>query len=301
MSTQDNRQGAILIILVTVIFSLQDAMSRHLAETYNTYMVVMIRFWFFGIFAIWLAARKKGGLARAIRAHHPWMQAIRAVFLVLEIYVMIAAFVLLGLIETHAVFICYPLLVAALSGPVLGETVGWRRWMAIGIGFIGVMIILKPSNGVFAPEAAIPFAAALMFAVYALLTRKVADRDDASVSIFWTGVGGAVVATLGGMWFWEPMSTGDWGWMALLCVAAVAGHGLMIRAYEVAEASAIQPFSYLQLVWGAMLGMALFGDILRPNVAIGACFVVAAGLFTLWRQRVKNQEPIVPPDPVIKP
>ncbi|WP_406735978.1 DMT family transporter [Thioclava sp. GXIMD4215] len=296
----NNKLGAILIIIVTIVFAAQDAISRHLAETYNTYMVVMIRFWFFAAFSFWLVGRQKGGLARAVRAHHPWMQATRAILLVLEIYVMIAAFVLLGLIETHAVFICYPLLVAALSGPVLGEKVGWRRWVAIGIGFIGVLIILKPSGGVFSPLAAIPFLCAVMFAVYGLLTRKVADQDSSNTSIFWTGIGGAIVSTVVGVWFWEPMSGTDWIWMSILCVTAVVGHGLMIRAYEIAEASAIQPFSYLQLVWGAMIGMTVFGDVLRTNVAIGACFVVLAGLFTLWRQAQNNIDP-VPPGPAVKP
>ncbi|WP_339114126.1 DMT family transporter [Thioclava sp. GXIMD2076] len=301
MAVQNNNKlGAILIIIVTIVFAAQDAISRHLADTYNTYMVVMIRFWFFALFAIWLAGRKQGGLARAIRAHHPWMQAIRAIFLVLEIYVMIAAFVMLGLIETHAVFICYPLIVAALSGPVLGEKVGWRRWTAIGIGFVGVLIILKPSGNVFSPAATFPFLCAVMFAVYGLLTRKVADKDDSNTSIFWTAVGGAIISTVVGMWFWQPMSGPDWIWMAILCVTGVLGHALMIRAYEMAEASAIQPFSYLQLVWGAMIGMAVFGDVLRTNVAIGACFVVLAGLFTLWRQAQKNIDP-VPPAPTVKP
>jgi S-adenosylmethionine uptake transporter len=87
------------------------------------------------------------------------------------------------------------------------------------------------------------------------------------------------------MWFWQPMSAPDWGWMALLCLTAVAGHGLLIRAYEVAEASALQPFAYLQLVWGAALGMSVFGDTLRPNVVAGAAIVASAGLFTLWRAR----------------
>lgn len=285
MRTQDLRAGIVMMVVTTIIFALQDGISRHLAAQYNTYMVVMVRYWFFALFVIAMVMRRPGGLGVALRAHHPWLQSLRALLLVAEIYVMIFAFVHLGLIDTHAVFICYPLLVAALSGPILGERVGWRRWVAIGIGFLGVLVILQPGGGMFSLTAAIPLAAAAMFAVYGLLTRYVARQDAGEVSFFWTGTVGAIFATVVGIWFWQPMSAPDWGWMALLCLTAVAGHGLLIRAYEVAEASALQPFAYLQLVWGAALGMSVFGDTLRPNVVAGAAIVASAGLFTLWRAR----------------
>ncbi len=97
---------------------------------------------------------------------------------------MVIAFVKLGLVEAHAVFTCYPLLVAALSGPVLGESVGWRRWTAIGIGFVGVLIILQPGMHVFSPWAIVPLICAFLFALYGLLTRYVARKDAASVSLF---------------------------------------------------------------------------------------------------------------------
>jgi drug/metabolite transporter (DMT)-like permease len=122
------------------------------------------------------------------------------VLLAVEICVMVLAFTLLGLVESHAVFTCYPLLVAALSGPILGEKVGWRRWAAIGVGFIGVLIILQPGLRVFQVEALVALAAALMFALYGLLTRYAARRDSAATSFFWTGTAGAVVMTAVGIW-----------------------------------------------------------------------------------------------------
>ncbi len=285
MTAQNTRAGIVMMIAATFIFAMQDGISRHLAGAYNTYMVVMVRYWFFAAFVIAVAARRPGGLRAMARVAHPGWQALRAVLLVVEIYVMIAAFIQLGLIDTHAVFISYPLLIAALSGPILGEKVGWRRWAAIGAGFLGILVVLEPGGGMFTPAALIPLAAASMFAVYSLATRYVSRRDSGEVSFFWTGVLGAAFATAVGLWFWQPMSAGDWGWMALLCVTAVVAHGLLIRAYEVAEASALQPFAYLQLVWGAGIGMSVFGDVLRPNVALGAAIVVGAGLFTLWRAR----------------
>ena len=174
---------------------------------------------------------------------------------------------------------------AALAGPILGEKAGWRRWTAIGIGFLGVLIILKPGFAVFSPYAAIPLLSAVLFALYGLLTRFAARKDSTATSFFWTGTVGAVVMTAIGIWFWEPMKGSDWGWMAVLCVTGALGHWLLIRCYEIAEASAVQPFAYFQLVFGAAIGLTVFGETLQPNVAVGAVIVVAAGLFTLARAR----------------
>ena len=286
---QNTRLGIWLMIATTVVFAAQDGISRHLAENYSVMMVVMIRFWFFALFVVALAARAPGGIRAASGSSYPLAQMARGLILVSEICIMVVAFVQLGLIEAHAVFTCYPLLVAALSGPVLGEKVGWRRWTAILVGFAGVLIILQPGISVFSPWALVPLLAAFMFALYGLLTRYVARRDSAAVSFFWTGVVGALAMTPFGLATWEWMAPADWGWMATLCCTAVLGHWLLIRAFAVAEASAIQPFAYLQLVFAAGIGLTVFGETLRTNVAIGAGIVVTAGVFTLWRQRVREK------------
>lgn len=285
MSTQNTRLGIWLMVMTTFIFAVQDGISRHLAGEYNVLMVVMIRYWFFAAFVMAVAARKAGGLRAAAATTQPLLQGFRALLLVAQICVIISAFTILGLIETHAVFACYPLLVAALSGPVLGEKVGWRRWSAIAVGFVGVLIILEPGFGVFKPQAVIAFVAALMFSLYVLLTRYVARRDSAATSFFWTGTVGSVAMTAVGMWYWEPMLGPDWVWMAALCITGSAGHYTLIRCYEVAEASAVQPFAYLQLMFVSIIGILVFSETIRTNVALGGALVVSAGLFTLWRQR----------------
>ena len=285
MQTQNTRLGILLMVATTVVFSLQDGISRHLAQEYNVLMVVMIRYWFFAAFVIVVASRRAGGLRAAAATGQPGIQILRGLLLATEICVMVGAFVLLGLVEAHAVFACYPLLVAALSGPVLGERVGWRRWTAIGVGFVGILVILKPGFGLFSPYALVAFVSALMFALYALLTRYAARRDSAATSFFWTGTVGCVAITAVGVWFWEPMVPSDWAWMAALCMSGALGHYLLIRAYEVAEASAVQPFAYLQLVFASALGIVVFGEVIQPNVALGAAIVASAGLFTLWRER----------------
>lgn len=283
--TNNVRAGIALMIAATIVFALQDGISRHLAGTYNTYMVVMLRYWFFAAFVIALAARAPGGLAAASRTRQPGLQILRGLLLAGEICVAVYGFTILGLIESQAVFICYPLLVAALSGPVLGEKVGWRRWSAIGVGCIGVLIILQPGMGVFNPWAVIPLISALMFAFYGLLTRYAARQDSTATSFFWTGIVGALVMTCIGLWFWEPMVPRDWFWMGLLCITGVLGHWLLIKCYEMAEASAVQPFAYFHLMWSAILGITIFDETLRAAVVAGAGLVVAAGMFTLWRER----------------
>ncbi|WP_281990862.1 DMT family transporter [Sulfitobacter geojensis] len=281
--------GIGLMIATTFVFAVQDGLSRHLAGEYNVLMVVMIRYWFFAAFVVAIARRNAGGIRAAAQTQQPVLQAFRGVLLAAEICVMVAAFTVLGLVESLAVFTCYPLLVAALSGPVLGESVGWRRWLAIGAGFVGVIIILQPGMGVFDPAAVIPLVSATLFAIYGLLTRYAARLDTTATSFFWTGTAGAVAMTLVGLWFWEPMTGTDWIYMMFLCVTGVTGHWLLIRCYEVAEASAVQPFAYFQLAFGAIIGISVFGETIRTNVAIGAAIIIAAGLFTFWRERLQGR------------
>ncbi|MGR3418911.1 DMT family transporter [Paracoccus sp. (in: a-proteobacteria)] len=280
--------GILLMSASALIFSMQDGFSRVLGAEYPPVLVVMIRYWVFAAFVIVLVSRQPGGLRRAVRTKRPLTQIARGVLLVLEVVVMVEAFVRLGLVETQAVFIAYPLLVAALSGPVLGEKVGWRRWAAIGIGFSGILVILQPGGGVMRIESLLPFLAAFMFALYGLLTRHVSRDDPSMVSFFWTGVAGAVAITLIGIWDWRWLAPVDWIWMAGLCICGMSSHYLMIRAYELAEASALQPFAYTQLVWASLIGVFVFGEVLRPSVVLGAMIVVLAGLFTLWRARVRS-------------
>ena len=291
MSAGSNTKlGVLLMVGTTMIFAIQDGLSLHLSSAYNVYMVVMVRYWFFAAFVMTVSAKHAGGLRKAARTKQPLLQGFRGVLLATEISVMVTGFTFLGLVESLAIFSAYTLIVAALSGPILGETVGWRRWLAIGVGFCGVLIILKPGMGVFSPYAIIPVMAAFMFALYSLLTRYVARLDSTATSFFWTGVMGCIVMTMVGAFHFENMTAIDWVLMLCLCCTGATGHWLLIRCYEVAEASAVQPFTYLQLVFGSTIGVLVFGEVIKPNVAIGAVLVVSAGLFTLWRARMALTE-----------
>ena len=285
MTEQNARQGILLMIVTTFIFAVQDGISRHLATEYNVFMVVMIRYWFFGAFVVALSQVQFGGLRQVVRTTQPFLQAFRGLLLITEVCVMVAAFVFLGLVESHAIFASYPLIIAALSGPVLGERVGWRRWSAIGLGFVGILIILQPGFHVFSPYALIALTSAILFALYGLLTRYAARKDTAATSFFWTGAVGSVGMTAVGIWFWEPMILTDWYWMAVLCVTGAAGHYTLIRCYAVAEAGIVQPFAYLQLVFASTIGLTVFDESLRWATVVGGGLIILAGLFTILRER----------------
>ncbi|RME16754.1 MAG: DMT family transporter [Alphaproteobacteria bacterium] len=286
MSQSTPRLGIALMIAATFVFAMQDGISRHLAGEYNVFMVTMVRYWFFAAFVVVIASRRAGGVRAAAATRQPVLQAVRALLLIVEIMVTVYSFVVLGLIPTHAIFASYPLIIAALSGPLLGERVGPWRWAAIAAGFAGILIILRPGLAVFTPAALIPLAAAFLFALYGLFTRLAARHDSTNTSFFWTGTVGALGMTAVGAWFWEPMRAPDWGWMGLLCLSGAFGHYLLIRCYEVAEASAVQPFAYFQLVFVTLMAIPVFGETLEPNIALGAALVVFAGLFSAWREQM---------------
>jgi drug/metabolite transporter (DMT)-like permease len=285
MIKQNERLGIFLMVITTIVFASQDGLSKYLATEYNVYMVVMIRYWFFAAFVMTISSRKPGGVKQVAKTKTPLLQIFRSLILVAEMCVTILAFTLMGLAETHAIFASYPLIIAMLSGPILGEHVGWRRWLAICVGFVGILIILNPGNGIFSPYALVPLAGAILFALYGLLTRYAGQYDNSSTSFFWTGIVGCIAMTAIGLNFWDPVSQGDWSIMLILSASGMLGHFLLIKCYEVAEASAVQPFAYLQLIWASLIGIIIFGEQITTNVLIGACIIVGAGLFTLWRER----------------
>ncbi|MCC6303830.1 MAG: DMT family transporter [Rhodobacteraceae bacterium] len=284
MKAPDNRLGIWLMVATVACYAIQDGLSRHLAGAYNVLLVVMIRYWFFAAFVVALALAR-GGRGGVPATRQLALHGLRAALHVGEISLIVASFVLVGLINTHAVFSACPLIIAALSGPVLGERVGWRRWTAIGLGLAGVLVILRPGSDLFAPAALLPLTAATMFALYSLLTSRATRVEPAFTAFFWSGILGAVAATLAGIWFWEPMGARDWALMVANGAVAVLSSWLMIRCYAVAEAGAVQPFAYLQLVFVAILGIAVFGERLETGTVSGAAIVTAAGIFTLLRTR----------------
>lgn len=280
------RSGYLFTILAITLFSIQDGISKHLAGAYPPFLVAMIRYWTFALFAIALAARSRGGLAATVRTRRPLLQILRGLLLAAQIVVVIQSFALVGLAHSQAIFSCGPLLVALLSMPILGEKVGWRRWTAICVGFLGVLLILKPESGFFDIRFLVPLSAALLFSFYVIVTRLVSRQDASMTSFFYTGVVGAVAMSCVGPFFWMPLLPRDWIWMGLLCVIGMSSHYFLIRAYDLLDAVAVQPITYLQLVLACIMGLLLFNETLTINMVAGSAIVVAAGIFTVWRENM---------------
>ena len=285
--------GYLFALAATTIFSFQDAVSKHLGEHYPPIFVTMIRYWAFGAFCIVLAARKRGGLRTAAGTTRPVLQIARGVLLAVEIMIVITAFAHAGLAHSTAVLSATPILVTLLSIPLLGERVGWRRWSAIIAGLLGVLLILKPDAGGFLdPRLLLPVICCVMYAIYLIATRLVSRTDSPMTSFFYIGVVGAVTATLGGPFFWADLEGWDRAWMGFLCITGMTGHYLVIRAYDLLDASAVQPISYLGLVYASLFGVLLYGETLTWNIVAGSTIVVGAGIFTFWREyMLRHQAP----------
>jgi drug/metabolite transporter (DMT)-like permease len=266
-------------------FSVQDGLSRYLAESYNTPMVVAFRYWVFAVYVMILAARRPEGFRAAIHSTRLPVHVLRALLLVIEIAIMIWAYTIIGLIETHAVFAFCPLMVVALSGPLLGEKLNRQRLIALAVGMAGVMIILRPGTGVFSWAAVLPLVSAFFFALYSVLTRLTARAEPNFPSFFWPAVIGAVVMTFIGVPKWQEVAVHDWPWMFAYAAVSVLSNWLLLKTYELAEASAVQPFAYMQFVFITVIGIFVFGESLSVVVVLGVALVIAAGIYALWSER----------------
>jgi drug/metabolite transporter (DMT)-like permease len=280
------RLGYVFTLLAILIFSLQDAVSKHLGSAYPPVFIAMIRFWAFGAFAMVLGARSPGGLKAVAATKRLALQISRGVLLALQIVIVITAFSTVGLAHSQAILASGPIFVALLSMPLLGERVGWRRWTAIGVGLLGVLIVIDPAGSAFDISVFLPLAGSLTFAVYVIVTRLVSRDDPASTSFFYTGVAGAVAISLVGPFFWTNLAPVDWLWMGLLCITGMSSHYFLIRAYDLLDAAAVQPLTYLQVVLAAIIGVSVFGETLNLNTVVGSVIVVGAGIFTIWRESV---------------
>lgn len=285
---QNTIRGIAFMLAAMLIFSAQDGISKHLAAHYSTVLITMLRYWVFGLAVVLILSRV--GFRKGLKSAQPKLQMFRGALLSLQIIIAIYAFHAHGLLETHAIFAFGPLLVVAMSGPVLGEKVGWRRWAAVGVGLCGMLMILRPGAQALSSTMGIAIVAMIGFVIYGLATRKVAKTDGAMTSFYYTGLLGAITITMIGPFFWEWMTPTDSVLMLILSLTGMTGHYLLIKAFEAAEAAAIQPFAYLQTVFAGGIGVLWFGEALSLWTVAGAAVVIAAGLFALWREQVAARE-----------
>ena len=276
--------GISLMVITTFMFSSMDGVSRYLAEKNNVFTLVTMRYWFIAFLMMITCVFIKNRVSDILNTKQPYIQFSRGVILSLNNCLVVYTFTLLGLVETHAIIACYPLIVAGLSVPFLGERFGWRRWMAIFTGFIGVIIILRPNTNVITEGSIFAIVGAIMFAVYLILTRYVSRSDTAITSFFWTGIGGTVTMSIISFFIWDDILKEDYLWLLLMCVLSAGSHFMMVKTLQVAEASVVQPFSYLQLVFGSIIGVTIFSESIDLMIIVGSLIVIGSGLFTTWRE-----------------
>ncbi|KAA3633957.1 MAG: DMT family transporter [Proteobacteria bacterium] len=277
-------KGVAATLAATLLFASQDAITKHLTATVSIAQIVFVRFFFFSVFAIVFASRR-GGVSSALASRSSVLQGARGGLIVAEIAVFALALRHLGVAEAHVLFASFPLMVTALSSPVLGERVGWRRWAAVVCGFIGTVLILDPGGGVFKAEALIALFAALLFALYNLVTRRTGRHDRFETSLLYFGLVGLAVSALVAPFFWRSLNGEELAWLGTLTATSITGHLLLIKALQLAPAVVLQPFNYFLLVWAIAVGYVVFGEVLSAMDLVGASIVVGSGLFITLRNK----------------
>jgi drug/metabolite transporter (DMT)-like permease len=276
-------QGIACVLAAWLLFACMDAGSKLLAEDYSIIQILWVRFVSLAVIAAWLA-RRQGG-SEALRTRHFWLQSLRSALLVVEIGLFILTITVLPLAEAHAILAVTPLIVTALSVPLLGEHVGLRRWSAIGVAFAGVLIILRPGLGAVHPIALLALVCSVMFALYQILTRIVSRADPPLTTLFYTalvGVGGlsAIIP-----FYWTSPDLEGWALFGMVAALGASGHFLLIKALQLAPASTLQPFSYTILIWATLVGFLVFGNLPDLLTVVGAIVITLSGIYAFARER----------------
>ena len=286
--TNPSAKGILWQIIGMLFFGAMDAVSKHLTSSLPVIEILWVRYLFFALFGFLLAVHYSG--LRGLRTSIPFLQIARGLALVFEIVLFTYAFRYLPLADAHVMAASVPLIVLALAVPILKERVGHRRWFAVVLGFLGVLIILRPGFGNWQPILFLPLLGAFGFAVYLVLTRMAAKFDTIGTSAFYTGLVGLSVLTIFLPLEWKTPTIEEWGWLLLASVLGLCGHISVIKALSMAEASVLQPFFYVVLVWATFLGFIIFDDIPDFITIIGACIIVGSGLYAWYRERVNQNQ-----------
>ncbi len=220
----------------------------------------------------------------------PWMQWARSLLLFASTMLNFLALQYLQLTETMSIMFAAPLLVALLSGPLLGEWVGARRMAAIAVGFCGILIVTRPGFGGMHWAAVFSAAGTVCYALFAILTRILSRHDSSGTTMVYSGLGGLVILLPVIPFFWkQPETLSVWFLMVLIGAFGAVGHWLLILAHKRAPAPVLSPFIYSQMVWMILLGWLVFGDLPDHWTLTGASVVIASGLYLLHRERVTGR------------
>jgi drug/metabolite transporter (DMT)-like permease len=278
--------GIALMCAAVTTFSCLDTTAKYLGRQIDIMQIVWARY----TFAMLLGFIFANPVSRPgmLRSGRPMLQVVRAVILLGSTMLNFFALKYLRLDQVLAIMFSTPFVVAALSGPTLGEWVGPRRWAAIGVGFTGVLVVTRPGFGIVHPAAILAVLSTLCYAFFFLTTRVLARTDSSDTTLLYSNAVGAVIMLPVLPFSWTPLTPWQWGLLVLAGGFACLGHYMVIVAHRHAPPSLLSSFVYSQLVGVTILGYAVFGDVPDAYTLTGAAIVIASGLYILHRERVRR-------------
>ncbi|MDM9624596.1 DMT family transporter [Rhizobium sp. S152] len=284
--------GVGLMLLGDFLFSLNDAMGKWLVASFSVGQVLLIRS--LGSFLLLLPMIVRQGPMRIFRVERKDLQLARVVLATLDVTLFYAAVAYLPLADVMTFYMAGPIYIAALSHFFLNERIGWRRWLAVLVGFCGVLIALRPSTAMFSLPSLFGVVGSLSFALSLVLSRHLRGTSDTTL-VTWQMIAALVVGAAMSVGDWRPATTVEFTGMVALGVVASCAHLLITRSLKLAPASLLAPLQYTLLIWAVVLGYIFFGDIPDAPVIIGGTIIVIAGLFIFHR---KNLLETIPPEAV---
>jgi drug/metabolite transporter (DMT)-like permease len=288
-------RGIALILASTVFLGTSDVTAKYLSATLPSIEIAWIRFLVFA--SIMVPAMMPGSPLFALRTKRPGLQLARGAALLGSSLFFISGLRFLPIAEASATGFVSPLFVTALSIILLGESVGLRRWLATAVGLIGVLIILRPGTSAFHPAAFFPLVSALAWAGTLIMTRMMSGRERAVTIMTWSSITGVCILSALVPFVWIAPSWNDVLFGVFIGVASTAGQWIVVLAFRYADASVLAPFSYTQLLWVSILGFLIFGEVPDVWTVVGAVFIVASGLYTAHRERVRRLQISVQAEP----
>ncbi|MFE1600037.1 DMT family transporter [Methylobacterium sp. ID0610] len=283
-------RGIGLVILSTVFLSSSDATAKYLAGSLPALEIAWLRY--AGFVSVMLVAALIGRSRRrgrsAFRSARPGLQVLRGVALLGSALLFLSGLRYLPVGEATAISFVSPIFVTALSIPLLGETIGFRRWAAALVGLCGVLIILRPGTSAFQAAALLPVASALFWALALVVTRKINGYDAPQTTMTWSALIGFALLTCMVPAVWTTPNLDEVAIGAAIGLISTTGHWIVTIAYRHAPASTLVPFSYSQIIWAVLIGALAFGSVPDGYVGLGVLVIAASGLYTAHRERLRG-------------
>jgi drug/metabolite transporter (DMT)-like permease len=295
-STSDRPLRGILLFLgSTLAFIVVDAISKFMTAEYGTIQILWTRYVVFSLVVVPVVLRH--GLKRALLSVSPATQIVRSICAAASGIVFLTALVYLPLPEAITIAFVSPFVVTALAIPLLGEKVGLRRWIAIAVGFGGVVVVIRPGAGIFGWEALLPILSATIWAYSLILTRRTGKSDSAFVTVTYTNLVGLFVTSIPLWIVWRDPSLDAWLIFAFAGGLNLLGQYLLVQAFALAPASTLAPFSYSGLVWSIPIGYLLFHSVPDWQTYLGAAIIMASGVYVWHRERAvrRGVQPVAEP------